>query len=113
MILFVLFWVKQYIEMILKTIVVDMISTVSSLYNYSHFASLNHTFANPKMAGGVITPATAGKDYPGNLTCSVFITCIIAATGGLIFGYDLGISGILIRPRVSALSNFSSSKTQE
>ncbi|KAF2320756.1 hypothetical protein GH714_030533 [Hevea brasiliensis] len=44
------------------------------------------------MAGGVIVSATAGKDYPGNLTLHVFITCVIAATGGLIFGYDLGIS---------------------
>ncbi|KAF2297664.1 hypothetical protein GH714_002068 [Hevea brasiliensis] len=48
------------------------------------------------MAGGVITPATSGKDYPGNLTRSVIITCVIAATGGLIFGYDLGISGGVI-----------------
>ncbi|KDP25511.1 hypothetical protein JCGZ_20667 [Jatropha curcas] len=48
------------------------------------------------MPGGVITPSSAGKDYPGNLTCKVFLTCIIAATGGLIFGYDLGISGGVI-----------------
>ncbi|KAF2320743.1 hypothetical protein GH714_030468 [Hevea brasiliensis] len=48
------------------------------------------------MAGGVIVSATAGKDYPGNLTLHVFITCVIAATGGLIFGYDLGISGGVI-----------------
>ncbi|KAK4558099.1 hypothetical protein RGQ29_007740 [Quercus rubra] len=44
------------------------------------------------MAGGpILTPG--GKDYPGKLTGNVLITCIIAATGGLIFGYDLGISG--------------------
>ncbi|KAM4070321.1 hypothetical protein ACB094_12G156600 [Castanea mollissima] len=44
------------------------------------------------MAGGaILTPG--GKDYPGKLTANVLITCIIAATGGLIFGYDLGISG--------------------
>ncbi|GKU95346.1 hypothetical protein SLEP1_g8717 [Rubroshorea leprosula] len=43
------------------------------------------------MAGGGIT--TRGKDYPGNLTFNVFMTCIVAASGGLIFGYDLGISG--------------------
>ncbi|GAV79418.1 Sugar_tr domain-containing protein [Cephalotus follicularis] len=43
------------------------------------------------MAGGGI--ATGGKDYPGKLTAKVLITCIVAATGGLIFGYDLGISG--------------------
>ncbi|KAI3422762.1 MFS domain-containing protein [Psidium guajava] len=44
------------------------------------------------MAGGGLVTGP-GKNYPGNLTCRVFMTCIIAATGGLIFGYDLGISG--------------------
>jgi hypothetical protein len=44
------------------------------------------------MAGGVIG-SSSGKDYPGNLTCKVLVTCIVAAMGGLIFGYDLGISG--------------------
>ncbi|KAF9672264.1 hypothetical protein SADUNF_Sadunf11G0023300 [Salix dunnii] len=33
------------------------------------------------------------KEYPGNLTPFVTLTCIVAAMGGLIFGYDLGISG--------------------
>lgn len=45
------------------------------------------------MAGGVIAPASGGQEYPGKFTFRVFYTCIIAATGGLIFGYDLGISG--------------------
>jgi hypothetical protein len=44
------------------------------------------------MAGGVIGSFN-GKNYPGNLTCKVLVTCIVAAMGGLIFGYDLGISG--------------------
>uniref|UniRef100_A0A5B7A7L3 Putative hexose transport protein n=1 Tax=Davidia involucrata TaxID=16924 RepID=A0A5B7A7L3_DAVIN len=34
-----------------------------------------------------------GKEYPGNLTLYVTLTCIVAAMGGLIFGYDIGISG--------------------
>jgi len=34
-----------------------------------------------------------GKAYPGNLTPFVTVTCIVAAMGGLIFGYDIGISG--------------------
>ncbi|CAK9327396.1 unnamed protein product [Citrullus colocynthis] len=39
--------------------------------------------------------ATGGsnKAYPGNLTLYVTVTCIVAAMGGLIFGYDIGISG--------------------
>ncbi|KAH6817060.1 sugar transporter 1, partial [Perilla frutescens var. frutescens] len=34
-----------------------------------------------------------GKEYPGKLTRQVLVTCFIAAAGGLIFGYDIGISG--------------------
>ncbi|GER40521.1 major facilitator superfamily protein [Striga asiatica] len=44
------------------------------------------------MAGGVII-TKGGKAYPGKLTGKVFITCLVAAMGGLIFGYDIGISG--------------------
>ncbi|KAL6650822.1 hypothetical protein ACP70R_009747 [Stipagrostis hirtigluma subsp. patula] len=46
------------------------------------------------MAGGMVV-ATDGPaaDYGGGLTFSVFITCLVAASGGLIFGYDIGISG--------------------
>nr|AWW16526.1 sugar transporter 1 [Ipomoea pes-caprae] len=46
------------------------------------------------MAGGGIGPGPGnGKEYPGNLTLYVTVTCIVAAMGGLIFGYDIGISG--------------------
>lgn len=34
-----------------------------------------------------------GGDYGGHVTPFVVLTCIIAASGGLIFGYDIGISG--------------------
>lgn len=47
------------------------------------------------MAGGGIAGAPGvGKNYPGKLTAKVLTTCIVAAFGGLIFGYDLGISGL-------------------
>ncbi|XP_004143993.1 sugar carrier protein C [Cucumis sativus] len=45
------------------------------------------------MAGGIMAAPEKGKDYPGKFTWKVFYTCFIAASGGLIFGYDLGISG--------------------
>uniref|UniRef100_A0A8R7PEW1 Major facilitator superfamily (MFS) profile domain-containing protein n=1 Tax=Triticum urartu TaxID=4572 RepID=A0A8R7PEW1_TRIUA len=45
------------------------------------------------MAGGAVVNTSGGKDYPGRLTLFVFFTCVVAATGGLIFGYDIGISG--------------------
>jgi len=55
------------------------------------------------MAGGNIITNGSGKDYPGELTFRVFFVCVIAAFGGLIFGYDLGISGI----HINALFKFS------
>ncbi|CAI8597516.1 unnamed protein product [Vicia faba] len=48
------------------------------------------------MAGGVFsvdsTPVTA-INVGGKLTLSIIISCIVAASSGLLFGYDLGISG--------------------
>ncbi|KAL3724569.1 hypothetical protein ACJRO7_029701 [Eucalyptus globulus] len=48
------------------------------------------------MAGGFGIGSGSGgvaRDYPGKVTAYVLITCIAAAMGGLIFGYDIGISG--------------------
>lgn len=45
------------------------------------------------MAGGVVVNAAGGKTYPGRMTPFVFFTCLVASSGGLIFGYDIGISG--------------------
>ncbi|KAL6619724.1 hypothetical protein ACP70R_034863 [Stipagrostis hirtigluma subsp. patula] len=45
------------------------------------------------MAGGVVVNTGRRKDYPGKLTMFVLLACIVAATGGLIFGYDIGMSG--------------------
>lgn len=46
------------------------------------------------MAGGFgIDVSKADKVYPGHLTPYVMVTCLAAAFGGLIFGYDIGISG--------------------
>lgn len=45
------------------------------------------------MAGGGGIGPSNGKEYPGELTLYVTVTCIVAAMGGLIFGYDIGISG--------------------
>ncbi|XP_008802210.2 sugar transport protein MST1 [Phoenix dactylifera] len=45
------------------------------------------------MAGGGFVVNGPATDYGGRLTASVIITCMMAASGGLIFGYDIGISG--------------------
>ncbi|KAG1368207.1 sugar carrier protein C-like [Cocos nucifera] len=45
------------------------------------------------MAGGAIVSTGAPKDYPAKLTSFVLFASVVAATGGLIVGYDIGISG--------------------
>ncbi|KZV45301.1 sugar carrier protein C-like [Dorcoceras hygrometricum] len=43
--------------------------------------------------GGPGISTGSSKAYPGKLTAKVLLTCLVGATGGLIFGYDIGISG--------------------
>ncbi|XP_004959340.1 sugar transport protein MST6 [Setaria italica] len=46
--------------------------------------------------GAVVAPSASGggrPDYPGKLTPFVFMASLVASSGGLIFGYDIGISG--------------------
>ncbi|KAL6650831.1 hypothetical protein ACP70R_009756 [Stipagrostis hirtigluma subsp. patula] len=48
------------------------------------------------MAGGGFAVAAGGQqahDYGGGVTFSVVLTCLMAASCGLIFGYDIGVSG--------------------
>ncbi|PKI72993.1 hypothetical protein CRG98_006596 [Punica granatum] len=45
------------------------------------------------MAGGGFVAQGHVGNYNGGLTAFVVITCIVAAMGGLLFGYDIGISG--------------------
>ncbi|KAF3341575.1 sugar carrier protein C-like protein [Carex littledalei] len=45
------------------------------------------------MAGGSVVTQIGGKEYPGNFTFFVAMACLVASSGGLIFGYDIGISG--------------------
>jgi hypothetical protein len=46
------------------------------------------------MAGGGFAGPSGGSDFEAKITPLVIISCIMAATGGLMFGYDVGISGI-------------------
>nr|BAO45901.1 hexose transporter [Acacia mangium] len=45
------------------------------------------------MAGGVMVSGGGGSDFEAKITPIVIISCIMAATGGLMFGYDVGVSG--------------------
>ncbi|XP_008793638.1 sugar transport protein MST6-like [Phoenix dactylifera] len=45
------------------------------------------------MAGAMNVATGEGKEYPGKITVFVFMSCLVASSGGLIFGYDIGISG--------------------
>lgn len=45
------------------------------------------------MAGGGFATAAGDVQFEARITFAVIISCIMAATGGLMFGYDIGISG--------------------
>lgn len=50
------------------------------------------------MAGGSFGPTGVAKEraeqYQGKVTSYVIIACLVAAIGGAIFGYDIGVSGL-------------------
>uniref|UniRef100_A0A7N0TX99 Major facilitator superfamily (MFS) profile domain-containing protein n=1 Tax=Kalanchoe fedtschenkoi TaxID=63787 RepID=A0A7N0TX99_KALFE len=45
------------------------------------------------MAGGGFATSAGGTEFEAKITPIVIISCIMAATGGLMFGYDVGVSG--------------------
>jgi hypothetical protein len=48
------------------------------------------------MAGGMVplgVKKERAAEYKGHMTFAVAMACIVAAIGGSIFGYDIGISG--------------------
>lgn len=45
------------------------------------------------MAGGAYVDSGNAKQFDGKVTAFVLVTCFVAAMGGLLFGYDLGITG--------------------
>ncbi|KAJ1406848.1 Sugar/inositol transporter [Sesbania bispinosa] len=45
------------------------------------------------MAGGGFAVDAPSGGFDGKITLSVIITCVVAASSGLIFGYDVGVSG--------------------
>ncbi|XP_040999918.1 sugar transport protein 13-like [Juglans microcarpa x Juglans regia] len=44
-------------------------------------------------AGGVSVQSSGGTEFEAKITPIVIISCVMAATGGLMFGYDVGVSG--------------------
>ncbi|KAK9082189.1 hypothetical protein Syun_031638 [Stephania yunnanensis] len=53
------------------------------------------------MAGGAAVVDSSSKVYPGRMTAFVIFASLVAACGGLMLGYDIGISG-----GVTAMSSF-------
>lgn len=43
--------------------------------------------------GGFSVSAPEGTHFEAKITPIVVVSCIMAATGGLMFGYDVGVSG--------------------
>ncbi|BFG15367.1 hypothetical protein CerSpe_016410 [Prunus speciosa] len=44
------------------------------------------------MAGGGFAASSTGQEFEAKITPIVIISCIMAATGGLMFGYDIGVN---------------------
>ncbi|KAJ4706614.1 Hexose carrier protein [Melia azedarach] len=44
-------------------------------------------------AGGMAIESEGGQNYTGKMTPFVVLSCMMAAMGGVIFGYDIGIAG--------------------
>ena len=45
------------------------------------------------MAAGGFSVSSTGQEFEAKITWTVILSCIMAATGGLMFGYDIGVSG--------------------
>nr|CAB3489520.1 unnamed protein product [Digitaria exilis] len=45
------------------------------------------------MAVAAASAATGGEEYGGRVTTFVVLSCVVACSGGFLFGYDLGVSG--------------------
>ncbi|XP_038904141.1 sugar transport protein 13-like [Benincasa hispida] len=45
------------------------------------------------MPAGAFSVAPSGVEFEAKITPVVIVSCIMAATGGLMFGYDIGVSG--------------------
>lgn len=43
--------------------------------------------------GGFAASSGGGTEFEAKITPIVIISCIMASTGGLMFGYDVGVSG--------------------
>lgn len=65
----------------------------SCLVDFKYFCSDQPLLCVCLMAGGGFTSNGGTNEYPGKMTAYVIFACVIAASGGLIFGYDIGISG--------------------
>lgn len=63
------------------------------------------------MAGGSFGPTGVAKEraeqYQGKVTSYVIIACLVAAIGGSIFGYDIGVSGSSFLPLLNPISKYS------
>ena len=55
-----------------------------------------HVMSFYVMAGGMAAGPAGNKRYPGRTTPFVILTCIVAASGGALFGYGLLSTGSII-----------------
>jgi len=63
------------------------------------------------MAGGPAISVSLNGHYNGKITWFVVASCVVAAMGGAIFGYDIGVSGkFFVQQKRSTLRVYSKFK---
>lgn len=72
---------------------VTTITLLSYLFFLKNTCCSNFTLAAAMAGGGLAVTARGGQQFEAKITPIVIISCIMAATGGLMFGYDVGVSG--------------------
>lgn len=68
----------------------------SLLWNLSVFLSLSAECKESACLFMEIRSGGGQPQYGGKMTAFVVVSCIMAAMGGVIFGYDIGISGLYV-----------------
>ena len=92
----------------------DRLPSVARIASHSSFNKgrqrVVSSFKNARHQTGFAITSEGGQHYNGKMTEFVVLSCIVAATGGLIFGNDIGISSLFIYLNCICISLCSSAR---
>lgn len=70
-----------------------MFFDAAKIYKIQSFIATPPLLPSTPMAVHISAATGAAATYNGRVTTFVVISCVMAGMGGVIFGYDIGISG--------------------